>query len=113
MSTISKSQIDATIGNILKDYRIKHNLTQEKLSEQLGISLKYISRIENGNSGIKPKTLINYMNILDITPNTIYGDFIQNNDTKKRLELYDKINNLSSNDFELLYSIVNLFENKS
>lgn len=113
MSSISKIQIDSTIGTILKDNRIRKNLTQEKLAEKLGISLKYISRIENGNSGIKPQTLINYMNVLDITPNTVYGDFIEDLNTKKKLELFDKINNLSDSNFDLLYAIVDLFENNS
>ena len=45
MDSISKSDIDKTFGILLRDYRIKAGLTQEKLAEQLGISLKYISRI--------------------------------------------------------------------
>ncbi|MCI8637213.1 MAG: helix-turn-helix transcriptional regulator [Clostridia bacterium] len=55
MSSISKSDIDKNIGKILRDFRIKNNLTQEQLSEKLGISLKYISRIENGNNGVKTR----------------------------------------------------------
>ncbi len=55
MSSISKSDIDKNIGKILRDFRIKNKLTQEQLSEKLGISLKYISRIENGNNGVKTR----------------------------------------------------------
>ena len=78
MSSITKSDIDKVFGKVLKEFRVKNHMTQEQLSEKLGISLKYISRIENGNSGIKTRTLINYMNILGITPNTIYSEFINN-----------------------------------
>ena len=46
MNSITKLDIDKAFGKILRDFRIKHRLTQEQLSEKLGISLKYISRIE-------------------------------------------------------------------
>ena len=48
MNSISKSDIDKTFGKILKDFRVKNGYTQEVMAEKLGISLKYISRIENG-----------------------------------------------------------------
>ena len=58
MVSVSKSEIDKIFGKILRDFRVKNGFTQEQLSEKLGISLKYISRIENGNNGIKTQTLI-------------------------------------------------------
>ena len=64
MESVSKSNIDKNFGKILREFRKKKKLTQEQLSEELGISLKYISRIENGNNGVKTQTLIHYMNIL-------------------------------------------------
>ena len=42
----------------------KATCTQKELAEKIGISLKYISRIENGNNGVKTQTLIKYMNVL-------------------------------------------------
>ena len=64
MSSVSKSDIDKNFGKVLRKFRVRNGFTQEQLSEKLGISLKYISRIENGNNGIKTQTLINYMNLL-------------------------------------------------
>ena len=61
MNSVSKSDIDKVFGNILREFRIKSGFTQEQISEQLGISLKYISRIENGNNGVKTQTLIHYI----------------------------------------------------
>lgn len=78
MGNVSKSQIDTVLGRILKQYRVRNHLTQEQLSEKLNISLKYISRIENGNGGIKTQTLIKYMDTLGIEPNLLYCDFIHN-----------------------------------
>ncbi len=110
MNSISKVDIDKGFGKILRDFRVKNNLTQEQLSEKLGISLKYISRIENGNNGVKTQTLIRYMNILGITPNTIFAEFITDEDAAKNVEISEKIVKLSDNKKELLSSIIDLLE---
>ena len=108
MDSISKADIDKSFGKILKEFRKKSGLTQEELSEQLGISLKYISRIENGNNGVKTQTLIKYMNILGITPNTIYSNFITNQNIKDDISLSEKIGSLSNEKKEFISSIVDL-----
>ena len=111
MDSVLKSDIDKNFGKILREFRIKNNLTQEQLSEKLGISLKYISRIENGNNGIKTQTLIKYMNLLGITPNTIYKPFLTNTSVFKNVELSEKINSLSNDKKEFVSSIVDLLQN--
>lgn len=112
MNSISKSDIDKNLGKILRDFRIKNKLTQEQLSEKLGISLKYISRIENGNNGVKMQTLIKYMNILGITPNTIYAPFIDNETITKDIEISKKISSLSDEKKDFLNSIIDLLKKK-
>ena len=106
MDNISKSDVDKVIGKILKDFRVKRGLTQEQLSEEVEISLKYISRIENGNNGIKTQTLIRYMNLLGIQPNTIYKDFITKSALKEDVELCEKVNSLSDWQKELISKII-------
>ena len=56
MKYVSKIDIDRVLGNTFKEYRLKSKLTQEKIAEVLGISVKYISRIENGTGGVKIET---------------------------------------------------------
>ncbi len=111
MSSTFKADIDRNFGKILRDFRIKNKLIQEQLSEKLGISLKYISRIENGNNGVKTQTLINYMNILGITPNTIYAPFITNTDASKNIEIAEKLSSLSNEKKEFLSSVIDLLQN--
>ena len=110
MNSVSKSDIDKNFGKILRDFRIKNKLTQEQLSEKLGISLKYISRIENGNNGVKTQTLINYMNILGITPNTIYAPFVTNPEAAKNIKISEKISSLSDDKKDFLNSIIDLLK---
>ena len=111
MKPISKSDIDEKFGKVLREFRIKKGLTQEQLSEKLGISLKYISRIENGNNGIKTQTLLKYINILGFSPNIIYKDFIENEDLKNDIELTEMICSLPKGKKEFLKNILPFIEN--
>ena len=105
MDSISKSDIDKTFGKILKEFRIKNHLTQDALSEKLGISLKYISRIENGYSGIKTQTIIKCMNLLGIQPNILFSDFIQNEDVQEQIDLSSKISKLDKKNIAFLTAL--------
>lgn len=111
MGAVSKSDIDKNFGKILRDFRIKNKLTQEQLSEKLGISLKYISRIENGNNGVKTQTLINYMNILGITPDLLYKPFITDKTVIENIKISEKITSLSEDKKDFLISIIDLLKN--
>ena len=111
MVSVSKSEIDKIFGKILRDFRVKNGFTQEQLSEKLGISLRYISRIENGNNGIKTQTLIKYMNILGIMPNIIYKDFINNTEVLDDINLFNKISSLSSDQKTFISSVIDLLKN--
>ena len=111
MNSISKCDIDKTFGKILKDFRVKNGFTQEVMAEKLGISLKYISRIENGYSGIKTRTLINYMNILGITPNTIYKEFMTNKEIIKQINISEKLNQLSEEKLNFVDDMIDLLIN--
>ena len=111
MDSISKNDIDKIFGKILKTYRLKKGYTQEVMAEKLGISLKYISRIENGYSGIKTRTLINYMNILGITPNTIYKEFMTNEEIIKQIKISEKLNQLSEEKLNFVDDMIDLLIN--
>lgn len=59
--TIDRNQFDADslafrLGVMLKEARVKANLTQEELAEKTGTKKSYISRIERGLSDIQFST---------------------------------------------------------
>ncbi len=95
MDNFSKSDIDKSFGKLIKDYRLAKNMTQDELAEALNISEKYISRIENGYSGVKRQTLINCMNVLGIPPNLIFKDFITDKNLLLEINISEKLNKLS------------------
>ena len=111
MKSIATSDIDKAFGKILKDFRTKNGYTQEVMAERLGISLKYISRIENGYSGIKTQTLIKYMNILNIAPNIMFKELITNEDIIKQIEISEKLNQLSEEKLNFVDNMIDLLIN--
>ena len=59
---------------------------------------------------LKLGTLINYMNILGITPNTIFASFISNPELVKNIQISEKIACLSDEKKDFLNSILDLLE---
>lgn len=106
-----KSNIDSSIGEVFKNYRKKHNLTQNEMAEKLEISDKYISRLENGNSGVKMETLVNYMNILGIAPNIVFENLITNDEVISQISLSRKISELSHEKLKFLNLFVDNLKN--
>ena len=110
MKSIMKTDIDKILGEIFKEYRLKNKLTQEKIAEKLSISVKYISRIENGTGGVKVETLVNYMNILGISPNVIFENLIVNENLKSQIQLSKKASELSDDKVNFIISIIDLLQ---
>ena len=111
MNAEVKSEMDRIFGSILKEYRNNLNLTQAELAEKLDISVKYVSRVETGNGGISKETLAKYMNILGISPNTMYKEFINNPRIKTEIEISERINGLSEDKLNVILEMINLLKN--
>ena len=45
MKSEKKFDIDKVLGETFKEYRVKNKLTQEKIAEKLGISVKYFNKL--------------------------------------------------------------------
>ena len=111
MEYITKESIYKSLGDVFKKYRIKNHLTQENIAEKLGISVKYISRIENGTGGVKLERLVNYFNILGIIPNIAFGDLIKNEKLNYQLELSKKVEDLSDSEIKFIIGFIDLMKN--
>ena len=108
MKSIKKDEIDKILGEVFKEYRLKNNLTQEKIAEKLNISVKYISRIENGTGGVKVETLLKYINTLSISPDIIFDKLINNKDLRIQIDLSKKISKLPYDKKIFISNIIDL-----
>lgn len=59
-------------GHNLRHYRKLNNLTQEQLSEKLGITALHLGRIENGKSFVTADLLDSLCVIFDVSPATFF-----------------------------------------
>ena len=56
------------IGQVIKNHRVRCNMTQEFLADRLGVSRQAVSKWENGQSDPSTTNLIALAKIFDITP---------------------------------------------
>lgn len=93
------------IGERLKKARTDKNMTQEKLAEQLDVSIAFLSRIERGNSHINLKRLTQVCEILGVSEGYILNGASSNSENYLTAEFNDILNRVSSEKQKLIYKI--------
>lgn len=68
------------LGQRIKQERIKLNLTQSKLAEDIHISDSYMGYIERGERSLSLETLVNIANRLEVSVDYLLQDSICPND---------------------------------
>lgn len=101
------------IGENVKKYREKANLTQADLAEKVGIGTASVSRIERGEKRMKMETLRAFADALDISVGLL---FYQENKDELLLSLTKMLDSQSPEFIESLMALVRVclenFENK-
>ena len=100
MDKITYEEVIKRIGY----FRTKANLSMREASLQLGYNPQFMSTIENKTIELKVKTLLDFCNILDITPQDFFylGDHY-NKEDKNVLDLY---NNLSDDSKQTILDLM-------
>lgn len=65
------------IGKRIKIARIKADLTQERLAENVGVSATYMSNIETGTTRVSLTTLVTIANALSVTVDDLLCDNVK------------------------------------
>lgn len=100
------------IGTNIRIARVLKGFTQEYIAERLNKSTNFISLIERGKSGIGIKTIIDFCNILDIEPNSIFSGLYKYNNQDDKI-IIDGISSLSDEDKEILVDLIEYIKKKS
>ena len=98
--------MEKIIGKRIQYYRKKKELTQEKLSEMLGITPHYLSALERGIYNIKLETLVKILNCLECSADEIFCDVVNKASHAKSNELYEKIENLPLSEQRKIFEVV-------
>jgi len=68
------------LGKRIREERLKLNLTQEKLAEDISISTAYLGQIERGERSITLDKLVPLANRLGVTVDFLLEDYLSAND---------------------------------
>ena len=88
-----------------KKARIDKNMTQEKLAEQIDVSVAFLSRVERGTSHINLKRLTQICEILGVSEGSILNGVSSNSDNYLASEFNNILNSVSSDKQKLIYKI--------
>lgn len=87
--------IEKLIGKRIKEQRMKCKLTQDELSEMIGISKNHLSAIERGIYRVQIDTLVDIINRLGCSADEIFCDVIDTGYKVRSSRLEDKLEGLS------------------
>lgn len=93
------------IGERLKQARINKKLTQEKLAEQLDVSVAFLSRIERGSSLINLKRLSQICSILNISEGEILNGVSKDSQSYLNKDFSNLIKDCPPEKTSLIYKI--------
>ena len=103
---IKNTDILEILGPNLKKVRTTKGYTQEFVAESVNISTDLLRNIENGrNIGSLP-TLLNLCNFLEITPNYLFLDLLNENSSSLDEALKAQISNISPQSKEAIKQII-------
>ena len=99
------------IGELVREYRLSKELTQQELAEKSDLSLPFINLIENNRRNLSVDTLLKILSAMDIDPSDFFRPLSETSDDNLQL-LIEKIqlNKNRTEIIELFLNILNLNE---
>lgn len=96
------------IGQRISERRKELHMTQEKLAEQMDVSIQMISNLELGKKAIRPENLVKVCRVLDISADYILTGIRSDHEI---MELTEKITRLPEKRQKIIVALVdNLLE---
>jgi transcriptional regulator with XRE-family HTH domain len=70
--------IDKEVGARVRQFRLRKGLSQTTLADALGVTFQQVQKYEKGTNAIATARLPMLCDVLEITPNDLYGDLFTN-----------------------------------
>lgn len=96
------------IGQRIKETRRKKGLSQEKLAEELDVTVVYISRIERGCSEINLKRLAQISTLLNVPIEYLIGGVVTKAENYLDKELYEVLIQCTPSKQKLIYNLAKI-----
>ena len=95
-----------TIGELVREYRLRKKLTQQELAEKSDLSLPFINLIENNRRNLSVDTLLKILSAMEIDPSDFFRPLSETSDDNLQL-LIEKIQ-LNKNRTEIIELFLNI-----
>lgn len=94
------------IGQRIRKFRKASNLSQEQLSEQVGISTTHMSHIETGNTKLSLPVFVGLAKALSVQTDELLYDIPQISKTPIKEEIIEILNSCSEQDLYILSDVL-------
>ena len=96
------------IGELVREYRLSKELTQQELAEKSDLSLPFINLIENNRRNLSVDTLLKILSAMEIDPSDLFRPLSETSDDNLQL-LIEKIQ-LNKNRTEIIELFLNILK---
>lgn len=103
--------MEKMIGKRIQEIRKKKGITQEQLSEMIGISPHYLSALERGLYNIKLETLVKILNCLDCSADEVFCDVVKKSMAFTSNTLSEQLDHLSATEQSKILAVVSTMIN--
>lgn len=100
------SMNEIMIGHRIREERLRLNLTQEVLAEDVELTTAYIGQVERGERNLTLENLIKVANRLGVTVDYLLSDSINADRDTTIIQLSQLLNGRSQNEKELAISLI-------
>ena len=107
-----KKKSTIKIGNVIKKIRKSNGYTQEKLAEEVEVSVRYVSNIEQDNSKPSYEVLIKICNVFNVSLDQIFSAYVNTEKNKSMEYSLSGFDKLSKRDKETIVNLIT-FLNKN
>lgn len=94
------------IGQRIRKYRKAYNLSQEQLSDKVGISATHMSHIETGNTKLSLAVLVKIADALSIQTDALLFDAPQVNRTVMTDEISDILSTCKPHELKIVTDVI-------
>ena len=107
-----KKKSTIKIGNVIQKIRKSNGYTQEKLAEEVEVSVRYVSNIEQDNSKPSYEVLIKICNVFNVSLDQIFSAYVNTEKNKSMEYSLSGFDKLSKRDKETIVNLIT-FLNKN
>lgn len=104
-----KSSVLTDVGGAIRKYRLAADLSQADLSQKTGISVKFISEVEQGKKNVSVISLVKIAEALNITILDLFYISYRSNRRTLKNEIDTLLNDFSEKELEAVRNILNEF----